>query len=93
MVLIFLYSEKLSLLQYLLLYSEWVQHQHSQDQHLSQLELLVDSKNYKRGLANNESKELYNLEKDPNEEENLIDTNLDIQKLLWDELEKNKINL
>jgi len=41
----------------------------------------------------NESKELYNLEKDPNEEENLIDTNLDIQKLLWDELEKNKINL
>ena len=34
------------------------------------------------------SKELYNLEKDPNEEENLINTGLDIESVLWKELEK-----
>ena len=39
------------------------------------------------------TKELYNLEDDPKEEENLINTGLDIEKFLWDELEKNNINL
>ena len=40
-----------------------------------------------------DTKELYNLEDDPKEEENLINTGLDIEKFLWDELEKNNINL
>ena len=40
-----------------------------------------------------DTKELYNLEDDPKEEENLINTGLDIEKFLWDELEKKNINL
>tara|TARA_B100000953_G_scaffold171805_1_gene141586 strand:+ start:12054 stop:13187 length:1134 start_codon:yes stop_codon:yes gene_type:complete len=36
----------------------------------------------------NDSKELYNLKEDPSEENNLIDTNLEIEKFLWDELQK-----
>jgi arylsulfatase A-like enzyme len=35
------------------------------------------------------SKELYNLENDPCEENNLIDNNLEIEKKLFEELEKN----
>ena len=34
----------------------------------------------------NDSKELYDLEKDPDENENLIGTGLDIEKVLWAEL-------
>ena len=34
------------------------------------------------------SKELYNLEKDPNETVNLIHENLEIEDLLWSELQK-----
>ena len=36
----------------------------------------------------NETKELYNLESDPNEEKNLINTGLKIQDFLWNELQK-----
>ena len=36
----------------------------------------------------NNSKELYNLEKDPNETVNLIHENLEIEDLLWSELQK-----
>ncbi len=36
----------------------------------------------------NDTKELYNLENDPNEEKNLIDTGLDIEKTLWQELDR-----
>ena len=41
----------------------------------------------------NNSKELYNLEKDPEENTNLIDTNLEIQDTLWKkflEIQKNE---
>ena len=31
----------------------------------------------------NNTKELYNLENDPEENTNLIDTNLEIQEILW----------
>ena len=34
----------------------------------------------------NDSKELYDLEKDPDENENLIETRLEIEKVLWKEL-------
>ena len=34
----------------------------------------------------NDSKELYDLEKDPDENENLIETGLEIEKVLWTEL-------
>ena len=34
----------------------------------------------------NDSKELYDLEKDPDENENLIGTGLEIEKVLWTEL-------
>ena len=36
----------------------------------------------------NDTKELYNLKEDPDEKENLIDTGLEIQKQLWDEIIK-----
>jgi len=36
----------------------------------------------------NNSKELYNLKNDPNEEKNLINMNLKIEKVLWSELQK-----
>jgi len=36
----------------------------------------------------NNTKELYDLEKDPNEEKNLIGQGLEIEKTLWEELEK-----
>ncbi len=39
------------------------------------------------------SRELYNLKEDPNEETNLANSNLDIEKFLWNELEKNNLNL
>ena len=39
----------------------------------------------------NNSKELYNLKDDPNEENNLINTDLDIEKFLWNELQKLQI--
>jgi arylsulfatase A-like enzyme len=35
----------------------------------------------------NNTKELYNLKQDPDEKENLIDTGLEIQEQLWDEME------
>ena len=41
----------------------------------------------------NNSKELYNLEEDPNEERNLINTGLDIESFLWTELEKRNVSL
>jgi arylsulfatase A-like enzyme len=40
----------------------------------------------------NNSKELYNLKNDPNEEKNLINMNLKIEKILWSELQKNQQN-
>ena len=36
----------------------------------------------------NDTKELYDLEMDKNENNNLINTGLDIEKTLWNELEK-----
>jgi len=39
------------------------------------------------------TKELYNLEVDPNEEKNLINTNLEIKKTLWEKLVKISNNL
>jgi len=38
----------------------------------------------------NETKELYNLRNDPNEEKNLINTDLEIEEKLWNELFKLK---
>ena len=38
--------------------------------------------------SHNDSKELYNLEIDPNEERNLINTGLEIQDYLWNEMQK-----
>ena len=38
----------------------------------------------------NNSKELYNLKNDPDEEENLIDMNLKMEKILWSELQKHQ---
>ena len=35
----------------------------------------------------NNTKELYNLKQDPDEKENLIDTGLEIQEQLWNEME------
>ncbi len=35
-----------------------------------------------------DSKELYNLKEDPSEENNLINTNLEIEEFLWNELQK-----
>ena len=37
-----------------------------------------------------ETKELYNLRNDPNEEKNLINTGLEIEEKLWNELLKLK---
>ena len=37
------------------------------------------------------SKELYDLEKDPHEENNLIDTGLEMEKILWKELLNHQI--
>ena len=37
------------------------------------------------------SKELYDLQKDPNEKNNLINTGLEIEKLLWQELLKHQV--
>ena len=39
----------------------------------------------------NNSKELYNLEEDPNEKNNLINTGLEMEKLLWQELLKHQV--
>ena len=39
-----------------------------------------------------DSKELYDLESDPDEEINLIENNLDIKNVLWTELEKINVN-
>jgi len=39
------------------------------------------------------SKELYNLEDDPDETNNIIDNNLDIENFLWNELKKRDVNL
>ncbi len=41
----------------------------------------------------NNTKELYNLKQDPNEKENLIDTGLEIQKQLWDEMEEIRLKI
>ena len=34
------------------------------------------------------SRELYNLQNDPDENKNLIDTNLEIENIMWSELQK-----
>ena len=41
----------------------------------------------------NDTKELYNLKEDPDEKENLIDTGLEIQKQLWDEMEAIRLKI
>ena len=41
----------------------------------------------------NGTKELYNLKEDPDEKENLIDTGLEIQEQLWDEMEAIRLKI